>query len=169
MANLKESCLLAYRSDKNTAEVLAGYRAKDLVEAKDIMSAFVADCVAINAWRTKRQLGLSQSENPGGWKAVKAHAQSIIDREPSNKAAQVLCGAAVLYNRLSTMIASQKAAAKAKKTEPTAETPQPENSVPVWDAKKRCQEVISMALADADADAEWLRECLAYVGELQAM
>lgn len=112
MTNLKESCMLAYKSDKNTSEVLASYREKGLVEAKDIMSAFVADCIKINAWRTKRQLGNGNSENPSGWKAVKSAALAILEREPTNKAAMVLCGAAVLYNRLSTMIASQKADAK---------------------------------------------------------
>lgn len=135
---LREKIEVAYSGAIATREILEGYIGKPRIsfiisdlDSKTILDKYVADCLKYGWWRTKRQVSGSKSETPAGWKICKDAATNILAAQPHNERGLELLKAAVVYNRLSSMISTIKAELKNPPT-PTSAPGEPSNVLPVY-------------------------------------
>lgn len=114
---------VAYQGTVATRTLLEGYVGKSRkdftladLDNKAILDSYVKDCQKYGFWRLKRQVTDSKAETLAGWKACKAAAKNVLTAQPTNERALELLKAAVVYNRLSTMISAVKAELKTPPT-----------------------------------------------------
>lgn len=135
---LVEKINIAYSGSVATREIIESYIGKARIDwtvadldSKTILDAYTADCNKYCMWRLRRQVTDSKSESLAGWKACKSAAENILKTQPSNERALELLKAAVVYNRISTMIATIKGELKKPATTATV-TEDGEDIIPVW-------------------------------------
>lgn len=116
---LVEKINIAYQGSVATCEILESYIGKVRkdwlladMDSSTILESYTKDCQRYGMWRLKRQVTDTKSESLAGWKACKVAAENILKAQPTNERALELLKASVVYNRLSTMIATVKAELK---------------------------------------------------------